>query len=579
MMRLIFCSLMLALYASTALAQNPYQPMGAPVNGKVAAQWNRYHDYTESTKLLQDLAAAWPDYARLESAGTSYGGREMWVLTVTDFAAADPQSKPGFWIDGGIHANEIQATEVVLYTAWYLLEGRADSSFIQELLQRKTFYLMPMMSPDGRDAHLHEPSDSSSPRTGLRPIDNDRDGLIDEDAADDLDGDGHITNMRIPDPNGRWKEHPDFPGYLVPAEKDEPGQYTRLGDEGFDNDGDGQINEDDAGGYDPNRDWPWNWQPWHIQWGAWKYPLSVEENRMVARWIMAHPNIAAAQSYHNSGGMILHGPGQPTDPYPAADDELYNFIGKRGEEMLPGYKNMRLWDELYPVWGGEVDWLYKMHGALAFTNELFTSFNYFRQQPDPAAGWQGSRDDQRKFDKYLLFGEGYVPWHTVDHPQYGKVEVGGAKKNWGRQPPSFLLEEECHRNMAFTLYHADQLPRLSVQKVETRPLEGGLTEVTAVIANAGAMPTHLAVDLQNRITPPDWVGITAAGMDVIAGYQSSEPFFLNAQEQQRHPKKIEVANIRGNGAVYVRWIVRGGAPYVVIVESVKGGQARAASAP
>ena len=34
-----------------------------------------------------------------------------------------------------------------------------------------------------------------------------------------------------------------------------------LGQEGFDNDGDGRVNEDGDGFYDPNRDWAWNWQP------------------------------------------------------------------------------------------------------------------------------------------------------------------------------------------------------------------------------------------------------------------------------------------------------------------------------
>ena len=63
----------------------------------------------------------------------------------------------------------------------------------------------------------------------------------------------------------------------------------------------------------------------------------------------------------------------------------------------------------------------------------------------------------------MLLGDGFVPWHEVDHPQYGKIEVGGFKKNWVRQPPSFLLEEECHRNMAFTLYHADQMPLVKIQ--------------------------------------------------------------------------------------------------------------------
>ena len=146
-----------------AAEKTPYRPVGAPTAAKVAAQWNRYHDYSESSQLIRDLAEAYPDFAKIQSLGKSYGGRDMWVLTVTDFSTGDDHAKPAFWIDGAIHANEIQATEVVLYTAWYLLEMRAESQELQRLLRERVFFLMPMMSPDSRDAHFYRPNTTSSP--------------------------------------------------------------------------------------------------------------------------------------------------------------------------------------------------------------------------------------------------------------------------------------------------------------------------------------------------------------------------------------------------------------------------------
>jgi hypothetical protein len=129
--------------------------------------------------------------------GKSYGDREMWLLTITNSKTGDDRSKPAFWIDGAIHANEIQGTQVTLYTAWYLLEmyGRHDA--VTRLVDERTFYMVPMMSPDSRDAHMYEPNTTSSPRSGQRPVDDDRDGLVDEDGYDDLDGNG--------------QHHPDAP--------------------------------------------------------------------------------------------------------------------------------------------------------------------------------------------------------------------------------------------------------------------------------------------------------------------------------------------------------------------------------
>jgi hypothetical protein len=551
--------------------KRPYQAMGAPSNPQVAAQWNRYHDYGEATALLEQLAQAFPKQSRLASLGKSYGGREMWLMTITNFDG-DESQKPAFWIDGGIHANEIQSVEVVLYTAWYLLEMRQRSETIRRLLDERVFYLVPMMSPDSRDAHFYQANTTHSPRSGQRPVDDDKDGLVDEDGPDDLDGDGHITQMRVRDSNGRWKSHQDHPELLVRVEGDEKGQFTLLGTEGFDNDGDGRVNEDGDGYYDPNRDWPWSWQPNYVQNGAVRYPLWVEENRLVADFVMAHPNIAGAQSYHNAGGMILRGPGAKSDRYEAADVRVYDEIGKQGATMLPGYRYMNVANELYEVWGGEFDWFHQMRGAFAFTNELFTPFNYFRSPEHE--GFFGSRETQHLFDKYLLLGEGTVAWKEVDHPQYGKVEVGGMKKSWARQPPSFLLEEECHRNMAFTLYHADQMPLVKIQSADVKPLRESLFEVTAIVENQRLIPTHSAADLKHKITPPDEVSLAGDNVKVVLGMTANEPFFLQPEEQPRRAERMRLKNIPGNSVVYVRWIVQGPGPYSVDIASVKGGTDR-----
>ena len=570
------CAALITVRAAAQETSAPYQPQGVISTPRVEARWNYYRDYSEAAALLSDLATAFPGLCRVESLGASFGGREMLLATITDFSVGDPSQKPGMYIDGGIHANEIQAVEIPLYTAWYLCEMEAHSTFIAELLDKRVFYILPMLSPDSRDAHFYEPNDSSSPRTGQRPRDDDRDGLVDEDKPDDINGDGHITNMRKRDPNGRWKEDEEYPGRLMPADPDEQGEFLMLWDEGIDNDGDGEVNEDGDGFYDPNRDWAWNWQPPYVQWGAYRYPFSILENRMAAEFALAHPNIAGAQTYHNAGGIILRGPGAQSDNYAADDVAVYDLIGKRGEEMLPGYHYAVVHEDLYTVYGGEIDWFYMMRGALTFTNELWTSFNYFRQK-EGTENWWGNQVEAEKFDRYLLFGEGKVPWQEFDHPTYGKIEIGGNEKNWRRQPPSFLLEEECHRNMAFTLYHADQLPLVEVQSVEVSDLGGGLLEVTAVIANRRPMPSRLSIDVQNAITRPDIVSLEGTGFSVVTAYHDRQPFFENAVEQLRDPGRVELPPVPGMGALYVRWLVEGQSPSAVAVSSVKGGSHRLAT--
>ena len=166
---------------------------------------------------------------------------------------------------------------------------RAKKSWSQNfLVDERVFYIAPTVNPDGRWHFLHDPQTPHSSRWNRRPYDDDQDGRADEDGYDALDGDGHITQMRRKVKGGRLKVSGDDPRLLVPVEPGEEGEYELLGLEGIDNDGDGLVNEDPPGGYDLNRNWPADWQPDHLQPGAGDYPLCWPETRAVAGDGSAH---------------------------------------------------------------------------------------------------------------------------------------------------------------------------------------------------------------------------------------------------------------------------------------------------
>lgn len=551
--------------------------LGSPPNPKVAVSWDRFYDHAGLLEIGRRLAAAHPGFIKLGSIGKSTEGRHMFLLTVTNFSVGDADKKPAMWIDGNIHANEIQGAEFSLYTAWYLAEMADRVPAVDSLLRNYTLYIVPSINPDGRDHYIHQPNNASSPRTGLAPRDTDGDGRVDEDGLDDLNGDGHITQMRRRNVNGRFRVSPEDSRLLVPVLPGEKGEYDLLGAEGYDNDGDGQVNEDGPGVYDPNRNWPWRWAPQYVQGGADRYPGSLIETRNIMDFVIAHPNIAGAQSYHNSGGMLLRGPGVPQDEYRPQDVQVFDQLGRVGEEVLPGYRYMIVWKDLYTVWGGELDWFYGARGILTFSNELWTPFLYFyrnAREDDGGFGPNAARNRQyqtteSRFNRLLLMGEAMVEWTEVDHPQYGKVEVGGTKKNFGRVEPGFMLQSDGHRNMMFTLYQTSQMPLVEVDSVTTRSLGNGLTEVTAVVVNRRVAPTHTQQDLENRITRPNLVTLT--GGRVISGFTIDNPLTGDATEQKVNPGTIRVPNIPGQGIVRVKWIVQGNGPFTVTADSQKGG--------
>ncbi|MCJ7448485.1 MAG: M14 family metallopeptidase [Bacteroidales bacterium] len=366
--------LLLAIPVSSQNEELFLKAAGSPANPKVQASWNKYYTYAGITDLCKKLASAYPDLVSLGSLGKSYQGRDIHILTISDKKAGNPDFKPGFWIDGNIHSSEIQGTEMAMYTAWYLCEMYDENTFISQLLKDKTFYIAPTINPDAREyfAFVGVP-----PRSGMMPYDNDRDGKFDEDGYDDLNGDKNISQMRRKNPEGGYITDPKDPRRMIRVEPGEKGEYEMLGMEGIDNDGDGMFNEDGPGGYDGNRDWGFNWEPNYVQSGAHKYPFSQPENQAIRDFILNHRNITGSQSFHNSGGMILRGPsiqGGGAEVYSRADDAVINAIGKKGEMLIAGYRLVTIWKDMYTVYGGELDWWHGAMGCFVFSNELWNSY-------------------------------------------------------------------------------------------------------------------------------------------------------------------------------------------------------------
>ena len=157
-----------------------------------------------------------------------------------------------------------------------------------------------------------------------------------------------------------------------------------------------------------------------------------------------------------------------------------------------------------------------------------------------------------------------------NHPQFGEIEIGGPKKNYIRNHPGFMFEEDAHRNMAFTIFHAHQMPVLEVSNVVVKDMGNNIKSVTATIVNKRIIPTHSSFDEKHKITPPDFISLE--GVKVIAGMTVQNEDLNLFTEQKHNPGEIEISNISGMQAVKVRWLVSGQVNNTTIkVNSTKGG--------
>ncbi len=571
-MNLLLLLLSLAPPAPAAAAP---QEAGGVWHPRVEIAWNRYYPYEGLLDIEARLAEAWPEFVELRDIGESWEGRPLRLLVLTDRRTGPAEDKPAMWVDGNVHGNEVQGGEAALYLAWWLLEHQ-DNPRAKALLETRTFYVLPSQNPDGRDHWFDTAATAHSSRSGVRPYDDDRDGLLDEDPPNDLDGDGEITMMRkqVPLGEGTHRLDPDDPRILLPADADHPGDWILLGSEGVDDDGDGRINEDDVGGYDMNRNWPADWQPRYLQYGAGDYPFSFPETAAIGKFLIEHPNVAAVQSFHNAGGMILRGPGAEYVKYPRSDVRVYDRLGKEGEAILPFYRYMVIHADLYTVHGGFVTWTYEGLGIFSFTNELWAPQQYYGKDREGSGGWFArNTKDQLQFVDDLLLGEAYSDWKPYHHPLYGDVEIGGFKRQHGRVAPSFMIEEMCHRNAMFCIRHAEEIADVSFSRVETEDLGDGLWRVTAVLRNDRTMPSRSAMAAEHEIGAPDVVRFVGDGVTVLTGGVLRDAFRPERLELPvRRPERILLrSGVPGHGVVRLSWIVEGaaGAPFRLEYEADK----------
>ena len=580
----VITGLLVAIMACVLSSQPLSAQKASDPQFRVTIDFNRWHDVSELYADMKRLVKAYPQFLSMESIGKSQNGLDIMVMVINNPDTGQESDKAAMYIEANIHGNEIQGGEVCLYTIWYLMEQYGLIENITRLVDERVFYIVPSVNPDGRQYFMEGVGYGA--RSGHVPVDNDNDGLYDEDGPNDLNGNGVIEQIRkyVPGKGTHRISHLDK-RIIETVPFDEKGDYILLGYEGIDDDNDGRINEDGPGGYDPNRNWGTDWQPTYVQYGAMEYPFQLPEARAVNDFLMAHPNIAGVQSFHNTGGMILRGPGAEWQgEYPPEDVRVYDELGKNGERILPFYRYVVIWSGLYTLHGGFTDWTNDGLGIISFANELWNRRQYYtsselEQQRSKQNSPISRGLDAFYFDDHLEFGNQFMEWEKFDHPDYGEVEIGGTwKKTRGRLPPRFMNEELCHRNMAFTLYQADEMPKIHLGEVEVKKIGGNVFRVWVDITNPKVAPTILRRAAQNNVVRPDILRLEGKKAEVVSASWIDNREVARYRHQvtklidQENLKRIMIRDGNsGKTTRTIQYFVKGSGNAVVTYDSVKGG--------
>lgn len=264
-----------------------------------------YADYDTLTETLRGLASSQSDACTLSSFGTSRQNRELWVLTLG--RGGDRSNRLAMVIVAGIDGNNPATTSTAVSVAQSLLSAEEGEPG-WELLTERIVYVIPRVNSDAMESFFANPRYEQ--RAALRPFDDDRDGSVDEDGPEDLDGDGLITMMRVPwgdrnlvDLKATHLPDPEEPRLLKEADpaEGEKAVYVLL-TEGIDNDGDEAYNEDGLGGVDLNRNFMHEYKEHDA--GAGPHQLSEPETKALIDFFFEHPRIAMAVFYGRHDNIV-----------------------------------------------------------------------------------------------------------------------------------------------------------------------------------------------------------------------------------------------------------------------------------
>lgn len=493
---------------------------------------------------LDSVARANPQVVRLSVLATSPGGRPVHLVRI---GTAD--EKPALLVLAGAYGPQLASSEVALRAVRELASRatRGGAPFTDH-----TIYVVPRLNPDASEAFFgalrHERKGNDT------PSDDDRDHVTDEDAPDDLNGDGQITMMRVKvGAGGEWMVDPVDPALMRRADplKGERGEYL-VHVEGRDDDNDGRYNEDGPGGTDLSINFANNYS-WFVP-GAGEHQFSAPETRAVAEFVATRSSIAAVYVLGMQDNLIKPWEGRrvpgiagnpqgtsaggPLTAILPEDGAWFAEVGRKAPRAVTGQDPVSAAET-----GDPLSWAYFHMGRFAFGNRVWWPG---KAAADTAAGRRAPAQDPIAADRndyrWLKANDpaGFVNWttaagYTID----GKpVEVGGFAPFARLNPAAATLDTLGRQQAEWIATLAGMLPKTGLVAAPTVESVGPrVWRVRADVVNEGFLPTNSALGVRSRLPMRVKVELgLGAGQSLASGRKLT---FINALRGSGSTERVE----------------------------------------
>ena len=487
-----------------------------------------YRRFSEVEALLTAWSKQHAPVMQLEAIGKSAGGRTIHAVRIAAPGGVDPAARPAVFVGANIAGFHNAGTEAALALIQKLLTDPAQA----ELLKTRTFYIAPVLNPDAHDGMFQ--GARRRLQGHAKPVDRDMDGLAGEDGPDDLNGDGRITQMRIPDPAGSMLPDPADARRMIQADptKGQRGLY-RVVTEGRDDDGDGEYNEDPPDGIQPDRNFAHAFP--HGQPEAGLFPSHAPESKAVMDYLLKRRNVAFAFVYGPANNFLSppRSVGGGADVAAARIRPPRQFAGMLGLDPEKEYSIDEIWEVAKDL---------PMVRAQNLTKEQLAQFLGGGPATVPAQddlkvmaalGEEYKKrlkaaglDDQRAGGQNQAGG--FTPWLYY---QYGtmavELDIWGVPKakaagGGGAQGPLTL---EAIEKMSAAEFEAVPDERLAAfLKANQAPAMATPAMLKGMVKSGNVTPAQMVARMrQMGVNPPAAAGGNSGGDDLLAWVDANAP--------------------------------------------------------
>ncbi|MCX6226436.1 MAG: M14 family metallopeptidase [Bacteroidia bacterium] len=535
--------------------------------------FNQYHTPSEINGLLSEFAKSQPARVKVHSLAKSYKGNDYQIIEIGKETTATKKKNPAVLVVANLEGTTPLASEGALFLIGELLKK-------PELAENLTWYVLACGNTDGAGRYFQRPLIVDG--RNLRPWNDDMDEQTDEDGPEDLNQDGFITQMRVKDPEGAYIPDDKDPRMMKRADplKGEKGIY-KIYSEGIDNDEDGQYNEDGPGGTNIGITFPFLYGYNQPGTGAWSG--SETEIFSLMQFVNAHPEIALTMTYGSTnwclvppkGGrksamnlsaiklpqryaQMLNADPEKTysldevkemlkttvPPGTTVDDAMVAGMLDMGAVINPLEADTKMYTALsdkYKKFLKDKGWLDKRLDPQREKDGTFELWAYYQlglpsfsmdfwALPKPK---DSLKNAFLAYNDSILGGKGFVAWKEFDHPELGKVEIGGNVPYADVLPLPQQIDSLLKIQVPWIFELVKQIPELAIEEVMVEPQGSGIYRVNAWVRNTKQFSFPLAIGQRTKVPPPAIVTLTGKGITLISGKERMPFEGLNGYEQRK----------------------------------------------